>query len=75
LVTLAGVVPDIDGLGIVAEYLTRNSRHPLEWFSTYHHALHSLPFAGCRGGGVIRVRDSALEDCEHGFFEFPHSST
>ena len=45
LVTLAGVVPDIDGLGMVAEYLTRNSRHPLEWFSTYHHALHSLPFA------------------------------
>jgi membrane-bound metal-dependent hydrolase YbcI (DUF457 family) len=45
LVALAGVVPDIDGLGIVAEYLTRNSRHPLEWFSTYHHSLHSLPFA------------------------------
>jgi membrane-bound metal-dependent hydrolase YbcI (DUF457 family) len=45
LVTLAGVVPDIDGLGIVAEYLTRNSRHPLEWFSAYHHSLHSLPFA------------------------------
>jgi len=45
LVTLAGVVPDVDGLGIVAEYLTRNSRHPLEWFSTYHHSLHSLLFA------------------------------
>ncbi len=45
LVTLAGVVPDIDGLGIVAEYLTHNSRHPLEWFSTYHHSLHSLLFA------------------------------
>ncbi len=45
LVTLACVVPDIDGLGIVAEYMTRNSRHPIEWFSTYHHSLHSLPFA------------------------------
>lgn len=45
LVTLAGVVPDIDGLGIVAEYRTRNSRHPLEWFSAYHHSLHSLPIA------------------------------
>jgi hypothetical protein len=45
LVTLAGVVPDIDGLGIVAEYLTRNSRHRLEWFSTCHHSLHSLAFA------------------------------
>jgi inner membrane protein len=45
LVTLAGVAPDVDGLGIVADYFTRNSRHPLEWFSTYHHLLHSLPFA------------------------------
>lgn len=45
LVTLACVVPDVDGLGIVAEYATRNSHHPLEWFSTYHHSLHSLPFA------------------------------
>ena len=45
LVTLACVVPDVDGLGIVAEYLTRNSQHPLEWFSNYHHSLHSLPFA------------------------------
>jgi inner membrane protein len=45
LVTIACVAPDVDGLGIVAEYLTRNSQHPLAWFSTYHHTLHSLPFA------------------------------
>lgn len=45
LVTLAGVVPDIDGLGAIAEVLTRHSRHPLEWFSTYHHALHTLAFS------------------------------
>ena len=45
LVTLAGVVPDIDGLGAVVEILTRHSQHPLEWFSTYHHALHTLAFS------------------------------
>ena len=45
LVTLACVAPDVDGLGVVADYFTRNSPHPLEWFSTYHHSLHSLPFA------------------------------
>lgn len=45
LVTIACVAPDVDGLGIIAEYLTRHSQHPLEWFSTYHHSLHSLPFA------------------------------
>ena len=45
LVTLASVVPDIDGLGIVPELLTRNSSHPLLWFSFYHHSLHTLAFA------------------------------
>jgi inner membrane protein len=45
IVTLAWVVPDIDGLGIAAELLTRNSAHPLLWFSYYHHSLHNLAFA------------------------------
>ena len=45
IVTLACVVPDIDGLGIVPEILTSNSAHPLLWFSLYHHSLHNLAFA------------------------------
>lgn len=45
LVTLAGVVPDADGLGIIAEVLARNSSHPVDWFSRYHHSLHNLGFA------------------------------
>jgi hypothetical protein len=46
MVTWASVVPDIDGLGIVAEKLTQNSRHPLLWWSEYHHVLgHNLGFA------------------------------
>lgn len=45
VVTLAAVVPDVDGLGIIAEVLTRHSEHPLLWFSQYHHALHTLAFA------------------------------
>jgi len=46
LVTLAGVAPDLDGLGIVPEWLTRNSAHPVRWFSEYHHTLgHNLGFA------------------------------
>lgn len=44
LVTLACVAPDVDGLGIVPELLTRNSAHPLNWFSLYHHRLHTLAF-------------------------------
>jgi inner membrane protein len=45
IVTLASVVPDLDGLGIIPELLTRNSSHPLLWFSLYHHSLHTLAFA------------------------------
>jgi hypothetical protein len=45
-VTWASVVPDLDGLGIIAEKLTQNSSHPLNWWSEYHHVLaHNLGFA------------------------------
>lgn len=46
LVTLAGVIPDADGIGLIAEWLTRGSAHPLHWWSDYHHVLgHNLSFA------------------------------
>jgi len=38
-VVAAGVVPDVDGLGLVAELATRGSDHPLLWWSQYHHVL------------------------------------
>ena len=45
LVAIAGVIPDIDGLGAVPEVLTRNSARPITWFSDYHHTFHNLSFA------------------------------
>jgi inner membrane protein len=45
LVVAAAVAPDIDGFGLIPELLTRNSAHPLLWFSRYHHSLHNLGFA------------------------------
>lgn len=45
LIVAAAVAPDLDGLGIVPEILTRHSSHPLLWFSQYHHTLHNLAFA------------------------------
>jgi inner membrane protein len=45
LVVAAAVAPDLDGIGIVPELLTRNTSHPLLWFSQYHHSLHTLTFA------------------------------
>ena len=45
-VAVAGVASDVDGVGIVAEYLTRNWEEPLLWYSKYHHVLgHNLAFA------------------------------
>ena len=45
LVVGAAVAPDLDGIGVIPELLSRNSSHPLLWFSQYHHALHTLAFA------------------------------
>lgn len=46
LVSVAGVAPDVDGFGFLPELLTRNSAHPIDWFTSYHHVLaHNLPFA------------------------------
>ena len=46
MVTWASVIPDVDGLGIVAEIATRHTNHPLNWWSQYHHVLgHNLGFA------------------------------
>ena len=43
LITLTGVVPDLDGVGILAELLTENASTPLIWYSRYHHVLgHNL---------------------------------
>lgn len=45
-VTIAGIAPDLDGLGLIVELLTRGTKHELLWWSNYHHtALHNLLFA------------------------------
>ena len=45
LVTWASIIPDVDGFGIVAEWVSRNSTHPLNWWSEYHHIFHNLGVA------------------------------
>jgi hypothetical protein len=39
LVTAAAVVPDVDGLGMLIEIPTRNTAHPILWWTDYHHML------------------------------------
>jgi hypothetical protein len=46
LVTVAGVIPDLDGMGVIGDILTEHSAHPLSLFEDYHHFLmHNLGFA------------------------------
>jgi hypothetical protein len=55
LVTLSCVAPDMDGLGIIPELLTRNSAHPLLWFTLYHHKSHTLAFALVVGAAAFAL--------------------
>lgn len=53
IITFAGVAPDLDGLGVVAEVLTRDSAHPLLWFTEYHHLLgHNIAAAAVVTGAA-----------------------
>lgn len=46
LIALAGVIPDLDGVGVVVDLVTRFTREePTQLFQIYHHDLHTLPFA------------------------------
>jgi len=46
LITAAAVIPDIDGLGMLTEIPTRDTNHPLLWWTDYHHVLaHNIGFA------------------------------
>ena len=48
LITAAGVAPDADGLGIVADFLTKNTATPLNWWDEFHHVFgHCLGFGLC----------------------------
>ena len=44
-VAIAGVIPDADGLGLVADFFTRNAAYPTNWWGEYHHVLgHGVAF-------------------------------
>lgn len=58
IVALAGVVPDLDGFGIVAEKATLAAgwEEPLLWWTNYHHVLcHNLGFGLLVAGVAARL--------------------
>ncbi len=62
LVTVAGVIPDLDGFGLLPELLTRGTRHEVFWWTDYHHVLgHNLGFALlCTAASIFAARRRAL---------------
>lgn len=70
-VTVAGIVPDVDGFGLIAERMTLDSDDPLLWWTDYHHVLaHNIGFgllvaAACFALGTKRWTAAAL-----GFLSF-----
>ncbi|MDR2186805.1 MAG: metal-dependent hydrolase [Azonexus sp.] len=61
LIALAGVLPDVDGLGIVVDFTTRRlGWAPTDFYQTYHHMLaHGLPAAL-----LIAVAAAAFARCK-----------
>ena len=56
IITLAGISPDVDGVGIVVELATEHIQQPLLWYSKYHHIIgHNLIF-----GIVISLTAAAI---------------
>ena len=45
IVTIAGVIPDIDGIGIIADIITKNTGHPLYLWNFHHTLGHNIGFA------------------------------
>ncbi len=54
LVTVSGIIPDIDGMGIIAEMATRHTETPIRWWSDYHHVFgHNFGFSLTMGAAVF----------------------
>ncbi len=64
IVTLAAVVPDIDGLGMIPEILTRDSSDPILWWTDYHHVIaHNLGTAIVVGASALALGRRRMLTC------------
>ncbi|HTH48384.1 MAG TPA: metal-dependent hydrolase [Candidatus Limnocylindria bacterium] len=66
LITLAGVAPDVDGLGIIADIFTDDPSRPLRKWAEFHHVLGHNVFAAAGVALIVlaisqrRARTTAL---------------
>jgi LexA-binding, inner membrane-associated putative hydrolase len=60
LITIGGLVPDVDGLGAVPDVVTRTfTDQPTSYFHQFHHGLHCLGFALLATALCAAVADKA----------------
>lgn len=59
LITLGGIIPDLDGLGAIPDFLTKwFSDSPTSYFHHYHHLLgHNVLFAGVVAAAAFALVD------------------
>ena len=59
-ITAAAVIPDIDGLGVIPEFLTRGQADPVDWWSRWHHVVGHNGLVGvlfaCLAAGLVRTQ-------------------
>ncbi|HOX07662.1 MAG TPA: metal-dependent hydrolase [Planctomycetota bacterium] len=53
LITIAGVLPDLDGFGYLPEALTASSAEPLHWYGDWHHVLFHNGLTGLVCAGLV----------------------
>ncbi|MCO5169253.1 MAG: metal-dependent hydrolase [Planctomycetes bacterium] len=61
IVTVGGLVPDVDGVGAVPDMLTRwFTDAPTSYFHQYHHDLHNVLFACVASAGAATLATGGL---------------
>ncbi len=58
IITVAAVLPDLDGFGYFPEMLTQNRDVPIAWYSNWHHVLFHNGLSGlvCAGLALLLAR-------------------
>jgi hypothetical protein len=44
VITCAGIIPDIDGFGLIVDFVAKNFGYTTHYWFQFHHQLHTLPF-------------------------------
>lgn len=61
IITVGGLIPDVDGLGAVPDVLTRwFTDAPTRFFHEYHHGLHTALFAALATAGAAALATGGL---------------